>query len=273
MSILNPANHEKIWLAWLKLDIFQTLARSRGWPYLASWAHRITGVLLVLYVWFHIITLSLLCNPDSFDSKMKFFRYFLFVFLEWLLAIPVIYHALNGGRLILYEIFGNRKDQIVLQWVLVLAVIYTFLLGLFMAIGNQTVSAIFFWVYLTLASGCIAYLTVMKLRQSGASFAWKLQRITGAFLFLMIPAHMLFMHLDSTLGHEAQVIIARMDNIFIKLVDLMLVFSVLYHGAYGLFGIFQDYLPSRRARVGCGAGLAVVMSIFALIGIKLTILI
>ena len=84
---------------------------------------------------------------------------------------------------------------------------------------------------------------------------------------------MLFMHLDSTLGHEAQVIIARMDNIFIKLVDLMLVFSVLYHGAYGLFGIFQDYLPSRRARVGCGVGLAVVMSIFALIGIKLTILI
>jgi succinate dehydrogenase / fumarate reductase cytochrome b subunit len=273
MTIPHPATHKKSWVSWLKLDVLQTLARSRGWPYLASWAHRITGVLLVLYVWFHIITLFSLCNPDSFDSKMKFFRYFLFVFLEWLLAVPVIYHALNGGRLILYEIFGNRKDQIVLLWVVVLSVIYTFLLGLFMAMGNQTVSAIFFWVYVAVASGCIAYLTVMKLRQSGASFTWKLQRITGSFLFLMIPAHMLFMHLDFTLGHDAQVVVARMDNVFIKLVDLMLVFSVLYHGAFGLFGIFQDYLPSRRARVGCGVVLVVVMSIFAFMGIKLTILI
>jgi succinate dehydrogenase / fumarate reductase cytochrome b subunit len=273
MAIQHHAANKKSWEALLKPDVLRTLARSRGWPYLASWAHRITGVLLVLYVWFHIITLSSLSNPDDFDSKMKFFRVFLFVFLEWLLAAPVIYHALNGGRLILYEIFGNRKDQIVLQWVLVLSVFYTFLLGLFMAMGNQNISAIFFWVYVAVASGCITYLTVMKLRQSGASFAWKLQRITGAFLFLMIPAHMLFMHLDPALGHDAQVVIARMDNVFIKLVDLLLVFSVLYHGAYGLLGICQDYIPSRRTRIGCVAGLTVLMSIFALMGIKLVILI
>ena len=251
----------------------QTLARTRGWPYVASCAQRISGVLLVLYVCFHIITLSVLRNPGDFDSKMRFFESFLPGFLEWLLAVPVIYHALNGGRLILYEIFGNRKDQIILKWVLGLSVFYTLSLGLFMAMGNQTVSAIFFWVYVTAASGFIAYLTVMKIRLSGASFSWKLHRITGAFLFLMIPAHMLFMHLDPALGRDAQVIITRMDNIFIKLIDLVLVISVLYHGAYGLIGICRDYLPSRRTQVVCTAFIVFVTGFFAWMGVKLTVLI
>lgn len=251
----------------------QTKSRTRGWAYIASWAHRITGVMLILYVLLHILTLSALKNPDDFDNKMKFYASILPIFLEWLLAVPVIYHALNGGRLVLYEIFGNRRDNLILQWVPRLCAAYMLLLGIFMAMGNQAISAILFWTYIAAASGFISYLTVMKIRHSGASKLWKMQRISAAFLFLMIPAHMLYMHLDPSIGRDSYVIIARMNNMFIKLIDLMLLISVLYHGAYGIIEISRDYVSSRRVQVACTAIIMLIVAIFAWMGMKLTVLI
>ena len=54
------------------LGYLHGVARTRGWSYVASWGHRITGVMLVAYVWFHIMTMSSLHNPDLFKSKMDF---------------------------------------------------------------------------------------------------------------------------------------------------------------------------------------------------------
>lgn len=244
-------------------------AKTHGWNYVLSWAHRITGIILVLYIVLHIYTLSGLKDPDSFDSKMKFLQFSLFIFLEWLLAVPVIFHTLNGGRLILYETFGNRIDEIVLKWVLGLSALYIALLGLLMAIGNQTAFPIFFWLYMMIASGCITYVTISRIRLSGVSVFWKLHRITGAFLLLMDPGHMLFMHLNQAIGHNAQTIIFRMDNIFIKIVDLLLVISVIYHGGYGLLSISRDYLQSKSARFGFAVLIGTVLVFSVCLGVEL----
>ena len=91
-------------------------ARTRGWEFILSWSHRITGLLLVLYVWFHLITLSALSIPGDYDAKMALFSTPLVVFFEWLLAIPVIFHAVNGGRLMLFEIYGYRDDTTMIRW-------------------------------------------------------------------------------------------------------------------------------------------------------------
>ena len=232
--------------------------------------HRISGVLLAIYVCFHIITLSALQDPVLFENKMKMFASLFPAFFEWLLAVPVIYHSLNGGRLLLYELFGNRRDQLVLGWVCILSVSYIVLLGFFMAIGNQSVSAILSWVYMIVVSLFITFVTVKKIKQSHASVAWKLQRISGAFLFfVMIPAHMLYMHLDPSSGRDAQVIISRMSSSFIKLVDFVLVCSVIYHGAYGLLGISRDYLSSRGSlQVISTFSITILMAVFAWLGVN-----
>ncbi|RJR53225.1 MAG: hypothetical protein C4576_01900 [Desulfobacteraceae bacterium] len=247
----------------------RTESKIRGRPFLAAWAHRISGIVLVLYVWFHLLTLSALSDPARFNAYMKVFGSLPFVFLEWLLAVPVIYHALNGGRLILYELFQNRRDEIVLKWAIGLGGLYTLLLGLFMVAGDQQISAPLFWVYTAAASGCLTYIVISKLRISGASIFWKLQRISGGFLFLTASAHMLFMHLNPSTGHDAQVIIARMGNPFIKLVDVALLAAVLYHGAYGLYSIARDYLSSAKVMTAAAALLFGVNLIFAWVGLKL----
>jgi len=255
------------------VNFLQKVALTKGWPYVITWAHRISGVLLVLYICFHIMTLSALRNPEVFENKMKFFAAVIPSFLEWFLAFPVIFHALNGGRLILYELYGNRKDQLMLKYVMTGSVSYLLLLGFFMILSDQHVSALFFWVYVIALSGFVTWFTVTKTKGSGASLLWKMQRISGAFLLLMIPAHMLFMHLDPSVGRDAQVILARMDSNVIKLIDLFLLFGVLYHGAYGVHGICRDYLSSRKLQLITMGAIVSVMAAFAWIGITLTILV
>jgi len=246
-------------------------AKTRGWPFVIAWVHRISGMLMVLYIWVHIYTLSFLATPDAYDAKMKLIGFFPFAFLEWLLAVPIIFHALNGGRLILYEIFGRRNDESMIRWVLGLSATYFLLLGLLMVMGNQAVSPIFFWLVIFMIGFIPSYVVASRIRNMAGSITWKLQRISGAYLIVMIPAHLLFMHLQPAVGHEAAVVIARMQNIFIKFIDLTLVVAGLYHAGYGLTAIIRDYLKSGLLQTGLTSLVVLIMAVFGWIGIRLTL--
>jgi len=268
----NPFEH---WVlpAIEKIPIFGFYARTRGWPFVIAWGHRIAGMLLAVYVLLHIYTLSFLVTPEIFDAKMKIYGFFLFSFLEWMLAVPVIVHALNGGRLILYEIFGSRSDRLMRMWVFSLTLIYVLLQGLLMVLGNQTVTPIFFWLTGFILSSCLVVLVISKIWQVKSAVTWKLQRISGAYMFIMIPAHLLFMHLKPEVGHEAGVVIARMQNIYIKLVDITLVIAVLFHAGYGLISISKDYISSRNFQKCLTFFIIFIMAVFGWIGVKLTLII
>jgi len=261
-------------MLWLeRVPLLSTYARTKGWPYVIAWFHRITGLLLVGYLGFHIYTLLSLSSPHSYDATMKFYGFFVFRILEWALAIPVIFHALNGGRLILYESFETRDDESMIRWLLWLSILYVILLGALMLIGSQTVSAVFFWLTMSVASLTLSYGVASRIWPIEHSLLWKLQRSTGACLVILIPAHMLFMHLNYAMAHEANTVAMRMQNYFIKAVDISLVVVVMYHAGYGLVSFMQDYLESRGLRIGLAALVFLVMLLFASLGIKLTFVI
>jgi succinate dehydrogenase hydrophobic anchor subunit len=85
----------------------------------------------------------------------------------------------------------------------------------------------------------------------------------------MIPAHFLFMHLNPAVGKDAAVIIARIQNGFVKIVDVTMVAAVLYHGGYGLFSVGKDYIVSRPLQILMTVVVAAVMVLFAWMGIEL----
>ena len=254
-----------------QLPLISRYVKTRGWPYLIAWAHRLTGVVLIFYVCLHVYTLSLLEMPYQFNVKMQIFSSPFLMFLEWLLAIPVIFHALNGGRLILYESFGNREDDAVIKWLLCLSIVYVIFLGFLMVAGNQNVSALFFWLAMLTAALSLVYLVAHKIRHAAISWFWKLQRISGVFLLIMIPAHLIFMHLNPSVGHDAGVVIARMQSSFIKVVDVTLVLAVLFHGGYGLLSITKDYLNSRLLQRICAVVICGVLAVLGWIGVRLVV--
>jgi succinate dehydrogenase / fumarate reductase cytochrome b subunit len=67
--------------------------------------HRLTGLGLLAYLLAHVVALSsaLLSGPAVFDSLMKTFAGRDFIGLELFLVACLVFHAINGVRLILVE--------------------------------------------------------------------------------------------------------------------------------------------------------------------------
>jgi succinate dehydrogenase / fumarate reductase cytochrome b subunit len=251
-----------------KLSYF---VQSRGWGYVLTWAHRIAGLALVLYLLFHVYTLSALREPAEFASKMAFLNNFLFSFLEWTLAIPVIFHGLNGTRLILYEAFRVRQDDVMIRWVFVLSGIYVLTLALFMLMGNQEVSAGLFWLVVVIAAGLLSSIVYQRLWPTKNSLLWKLQRVSGAMLLPLASGHMLFMHLNYRVGHDATVILERIASPGMKIVDLAFVIAVFFHAGFGLSTIIGDHVEDRRMRRALIFLTSFVLAAFAYSGAKLVL--
>ncbi len=242
---------------------------SRGWGFVMTWAHRTAGLMLVFYLLFHIVTLSGLYDPSKFAAKMDFVDNFFFGFLEWALAFPVIFHALNGTRLILYEMFSIRDDRAMIRWVFVLSALYVLMLGMFMLMGNQHVSVGFFWLSVALAGTVAGVIVYKKVAVTQNPLLWKFQRVTGAFMLPMVSGHMFFMHLNYKVGHDVETILARMSGMGMKTLDFVFVVSVFFHAGFGLNTIIGDYVEDKRLRIGLAALTSFVMTVFAYVGVKL----
>jgi succinate dehydrogenase hydrophobic membrane anchor protein len=160
-----------------------------------------------------------------------------------------------------------------IRWMLGLSLAFATVLGVLMIKGNQDVTAGFFWFAATTAGLVIALGVVLRFRGAGHSLGWKLQRISGAFLLVMVPAHLLFMHLNLPMGHEAEVVIARMQSLFVRVVDVLLLGSVLFHGGYGLASVLGDYVGFKPLRWGLAVLVSVGVVLLAWMGIRVILLV
>jgi succinate dehydrogenase cytochrome b556 subunit/succinate dehydrogenase hydrophobic membrane anchor protein len=254
-----------------KIPLLSRYSSTRGWPFVMAWAHRISGIILVIFLGFHIITLSSISTPGLYEEKMKALQLFIFNFLEWALAIPVIYHALNGGRIILYECFGLRNDESLIKWTMGLSIIYSVILGILMIVGKETVSSLFFWLTMLAGGLILSYGLFSRIWKKGHSLSWMIQRISGTFLMIMVPAHLIFMHLNPSIGHDAVTVITRMKDPFIRGIDIVLITAVIYHGAFGIISIMKDYISFRSLRACIGGIIIVGMALMWIKGIWLSI--
>ncbi len=72
--------------------------------------HRITGVGVVLFLLLHVLDITLIgWGPKTFNALLFFYRAVPFRVLEVFLLAGVLYHALNGIRIILVD-FSRRGN-------------------------------------------------------------------------------------------------------------------------------------------------------------------
>jgi succinate dehydrogenase / fumarate reductase cytochrome b subunit len=79
----------------------------RGGPGMVAWAlHRLAGVGVALFLALHIFDIFLVgFGPDVFNELLFLYRAPLFRMAEIFLLFGLLYHALNGLRLVLLELF------------------------------------------------------------------------------------------------------------------------------------------------------------------------
>ncbi len=111
------------------------------WKATGMWAwlfFRISGLILVFYLGAHIIIIStgqFGADGETLNNLMRFFDHPVAVILDLALVVAVLYHALNGVRIILMDFgIGVRRHKIMF-WSAMAVVVICF--------------AVFAWVALT----------------------------------------------------------------------------------------------------------------------------
>ena len=81
------------------------LLRYRGGEGMLAWAfHRISGVAIWAFLVLHVIDIFLVgAAPDTYDTLLVIYAHPSGIVREWLLGAAVLYHALNGLRIIVMD--------------------------------------------------------------------------------------------------------------------------------------------------------------------------
>ena len=95
------------------------------WKGIGMWAwmlFRISGLVLVLYLFVHlwVISQGRVGGAESLDGLFEFFDKPLLVFLDLMLVSAVLYHALNGVRIVLMDLGIGIKHHKAVFWVCML---------------------------------------------------------------------------------------------------------------------------------------------------------
>ena len=246
-----------------RLPVLSRYAKNRGWHYVTSWLHRFTGIGLFIALMVCMVVFPSWRTPYVFNPDARIPAQPILVFLTWATSLVVSFHALNGGRLILYELFGRRNDASMMRWVFGLSAAYAATVGLMMLMESRRVSAFSFWLA-TFSFGAIAACFVgSRLCKKRHSVLWKLQRISAAFLFITVPAYLLFLSLNPHAAVGTEGAILGMQDVFTRLTLLTMATSALYHAGYGLFSIAADYVSPGVTRVGMTALIVILVAVVA----------
>lgn len=100
------------------------------WKATGMWAwllFRISGLILVFYLGLHIIIISTAhwgTGGETFNAFMELFEQPLFLLLDLALVVAVLYHALNGVRIILMDFgVGIHQHKLVFWIAMAIAVV------------------------------------------------------------------------------------------------------------------------------------------------------
>ncbi len=88
------------------LQIISEIRWNFGADVLSFTLHRVTGVALILFLFFHIWTLSAVFQgPEAFDRAVSKFNNPAGHLMEYVLLLAVILHLVNGLRITLIDLF------------------------------------------------------------------------------------------------------------------------------------------------------------------------
>lgn len=92
-------------------------------------AHRLSGVALVLYLVVHVWGLRALTDRAAFNELIAGYHAPIFKIGEFLLLAAVVYHALNGLRIVLIDFLGWSPKQKSMFWTLFIVAVVLIAVG------------------------------------------------------------------------------------------------------------------------------------------------
>ncbi len=123
------------WLFGKNSEFWPTNMKTGMWAWVG---HRLTGLVLVAYVFLHLSFISTASwgdGEDSFDALMATTSQPLFVLMDFALVAVVVYHAMNGLRVVLFDFCIGIRHQKLVFWI-VMAISALLVIAGFIAIWH-----------------------------------------------------------------------------------------------------------------------------------------
>ena len=90
--------------SWLEQAQARVMRYRVSWAQLAWFGHRLSGIGVLVYLFMHIVETSMvLLGPDVYNTTLGLFRNPVIRGAEILLMAALVYHSLNGLRVILLD--------------------------------------------------------------------------------------------------------------------------------------------------------------------------
>jgi succinate dehydrogenase / fumarate reductase cytochrome b subunit len=278
MSVSNPAKNQSA----LPKDYLEDGTLYKGGTGMWTWlAHRMSGVAIVYFLTLHIVeAIQLFGGPANYSEATAVYKQPWFRPFEWLLVMAVIYHALNGLRVMLFDTWpSTTKYHKQIFWIgLGIFVLATPMVGYAMlksvfGLSLQEIFASMNGLGYALAIVLPVALPVLYVawRGSGLSngplivsqsnsrpapqkntferLAWQFMRISGVILIVLVFWHLIIMHFINDISNiTGQFVFDRFrSNPLWIAVDLSMLFLAWLHGLNGVRIVITDYM--RRSYV------------------------
>jgi succinate dehydrogenase / fumarate reductase, cytochrome b subunit len=91
--------------------------------------HRLSGIAILGYLIAHVWGLRAMTDPDAYNALIAGYHAPIFKLGEFLLLGAIVYHALNGLRVVLIDFVGWSPNQKRLFWTLGAVAVILFAVG------------------------------------------------------------------------------------------------------------------------------------------------
>ncbi|HEY4687762.1 MAG TPA: succinate dehydrogenase, cytochrome b556 subunit [Anaerolineae bacterium] len=245
--------------------------------------HRISGVAVVYFLSLHIFeTLQLARGAQAYNDATAVYHQPWFRPFEFLLVMAVVYHALNGLRVMLFDYFPQttRYRQPIFWIGVAVFVVLTPLIGYFMLnkLIGMSLQDMFRDLkdvpYALVVAGPLA-LPVLYLLWRGTALgegrrvilsasnsapvpsanrfeklAWGFMRVSGVIMVFLVLFHLFIMHIERDITEvTGQFVATRFQNnpVWIA-IDLSMLFLAWLHGLNGVRIVLTDYMRKGSPR-------------------------
>ncbi|MBW7898676.1 Succinate dehydrogenase/Fumarate reductase transmembrane subunit [Candidatus Brocadiaceae bacterium B188] len=111
---------------------YKDFVKNRNTGMYAFWIHRITGVMITIFLFLHIWTLSAVFRgKDAYDYAVSKFDTKFGCLFQYVLLLVVAIHLVNGVRITVVDFCGITRSQKKLLWISLFVLVLIAAVGIF----------------------------------------------------------------------------------------------------------------------------------------------
>ncbi len=269
--------------------------RYRGDPSMGAWLlHRLTGIGIFAFLLMHIVDTALIgWGEDAYDTVVRLYHHPFFRIGEVLLVGAVLFHGLNGLRVVVLDFAPNTTIyQRQMLFIVLFAFVVSFIPSAVIMVGQMLghTDALSWnwsgwrdgraWLPAVVGAFAVAAVSVPSITVSrplppaarpvgGLEFhAWAFMRVSGVLLMAIVLGHLFVMHLmDGGVNRvNFEFVARRFATPFWRTYDFIMLTLAMGHGVWGMRIVLLDYIHRPTFRFWSVALLYAVSGIILALG-------